>query len=102
MYFRSVYTSELECIQVEHKWKLVADLAVPKCDLNWAADALVAAQDEPALMLLASATGDRRLVESVAERAQTDLHWNTAFLAYFVLGKYSLTLTDIILNRFMT
>ena len=75
-------------VQIEHKWKLLADLAVKKSEFEIAADALQAAQDENALLLLASATGNRQLAQSVAERAFNEKRANTAFLAYFMLGEY--------------
>ena len=77
-------------VQIEHKWKLLADLAVKKSEFEIAADALQAAQDENALLLLASATGNRQLAQSVAERAFNEKRANTAFLAYFMLGEWVL------------
>lgn len=71
----------------EHKWKQLAELATSKCHFSLAQECLHHAQDYGGLLLLATASGNARMVGKLAEGADEDGKTNVAFLAYFMQGR---------------
>ncbi|XP_070562088.1 coatomer subunit beta'-like isoform X2 [Ptychodera flava] len=71
----------------EEKWKQLAELATSKCEFKLASECLHNAQDYGALLLLATCSGDAKMVEKVAKTADTGKQSNVAFVSNFLLGR---------------
>ncbi|KAG7154406.1 Coatomer subunit beta-like 1 [Homarus americanus] len=70
----------------EHKWRLVADLAQQRGDLQTAQTCLLRAHDYPGLLLQATASGNGELIKEVGNEAESQGRNNVAFLSYFLTG----------------
>nr|XP_053654224.1 coatomer subunit beta'-like isoform X2 [Cherax quadricarinatus] len=70
----------------EHKWRLVADLAQQRGDLQTAQTCLLRAHDYPGLLLQATASGNAKLIREVGNEAENQGRNNVAFLSYFLTG----------------
>ncbi|XP_070562089.1 coatomer subunit beta'-like [Ptychodera flava] len=71
----------------EEKWKQLAELATSKCEFKLASECLHNAQDYGALLLLATCSGDAKMVEKLGAASQNEDKNNVAFLSYFLLGQ---------------
>uniref|UniRef100_A0A0P4W5G6 Beta'-coat protein n=1 Tax=Scylla olivacea TaxID=85551 RepID=A0A0P4W5G6_SCYOL len=70
----------------EHKWRLVADLAQQRGDLQMAQTCLLRAHDYPGLLLQATATGNASFIREVGKEAEGQGRNNVAFLSHFLTG----------------
>ncbi|XP_069159666.1 coatomer subunit beta' isoform X8 [Procambarus clarkii] len=70
----------------EHKWRLVADLAQQRGDLQTAQTCLLRAHDYPGLLLQATASGNATLIREVGKEAEGQGRNNVAFLSHFLTG----------------
>ncbi|XP_045125694.1 coatomer subunit beta'-like isoform X9 [Portunus trituberculatus] len=70
----------------EHKWRLVADLAQQRGDLQMAQTCLLRAHDYPGLLLQATATGNASFIQEVGKEAEGQGRNNVAFLSHFLTG----------------
>ncbi|CAI9740725.1 subunit beta' [Octopus vulgaris] len=71
----------------EQKWKLLAELAINKCEFGLAQECLHQAQDFGGLLLLATSAGNTDMVLRLGQTAEKASQNNVAFLSYFALGK---------------
>jgi coatomer subunit beta' len=71
----------------EQKWKQLADIATKKCDFELAQECLNNARDYSSLVLLASANGNAKMLNKMADESHENGQNNISFLSYFVLGK---------------
>lgn len=71
----------------EQKWKLLAELAISKCEFGLAQECLHQAQDFGGLLLLATSAGNTEMVLRLGQTAEKTGQNNVAFLSYFSLGK---------------
>ncbi|KAI3390113.1 hypothetical protein SNEBB_010154 [Seison nebaliae] len=79
------------------KWKTLASAAQQTGDIALAKYAFMKAKDYSSLMLLATSTGDRILLDSIANLA--DKKYNVAFLSTFLLGNLDNTLEILLKNK---
>lgn len=74
-------------LQSEQKWKLLAELAISKCEMGLAQECLHQAQDFGGLLLLASSAANAEMVHKLGVTAEKAGQNNVAFASYFSLGK---------------
>lgn len=70
----------------QQKWRQLATLATQKGQLRLAQDCLHNAQDFAGLLLLATSTGNRDMIEKLGSAADDTGMNNISFLSYFLLG----------------
>lgn len=80
----------------DDKRKQVADLAIAECNFDLAAKCMRKTKDSAGLLLLASATNDKRIYEEVSNMARSEGQLSTAFIADFVLGDQRKAIDTII------
>jgi coatomer subunit beta' len=71
----------------EQKWKLLAEIATKKCQFSLAQECLHKAEDYGSLVLLASASGNAKMMEKMSESSRDKGQNNISFLSHFVLGR---------------
>jgi coatomer subunit beta' len=71
----------------EQKWKLLAEVATKKCEFELAQECLHKAEDFGSLVLLASASGNMKMMAKLADSSKQKGQNNISFLSYFVLGR---------------
>lgn len=82
---KTAYQIALEA-QTEQKWRQLAELAMSLCQFDLAQECLHNAQDFPGLLLLATSSGNKGMVEKLGKSAEAKGINNVAFLSYFILG----------------
>ncbi|XP_061526980.1 uncharacterized protein LOC133399415 [Phycodurus eques] len=73
--------------QSEQRWKRCAELGITACGFRLAQECLRHAKDYEGLLLLATASGNARMVGKRAEGAEREGKNNVAFVTYFLQGK---------------
>jgi len=73
--------------QSEQKWKLLAELAMSMCHFELAQECLHKAQDYPGLLLLATCSGNSKMLSKLGESSQSNGINNVAFLSYFIMNE---------------
>ena len=86
------YTHHKQCLhgntmQSDSKWKMLADLAIVKCQFGLAMECLNHARDFGGLLLLATSAGDAGTLDKLAELSTGDGQHNIAFMAHFLMGR---------------
>lgn len=76
-------------LQNEKKWKQLAELAIKNCEFQLAQECLHRAEDFGGLLLLASSAGHAEMIAKLAESALEKGKNNVAFLAFYLLGRYT-------------
>ncbi|KAF5403054.1 Coatomer subunit beta' [Paragonimus heterotremus] len=70
----------------ESKWKQLAEVACRTCNFDLAEDCLSRTKDYASLLLLASSSGNGRMLQWIGEQASVESKDNVAFLARFLLA----------------
>ncbi|KAA3670774.1 coatomer subunit beta', partial [Paragonimus westermani] len=70
----------------ESKWKQLAEVACRACSFDLAEDCLSRTKDYASLLLLASSSGNGRMLKWIGEQASVESKDNVAFLARFLLA----------------
>ena len=83
----------------EQKWLQLSDLAAKCGDLNLVEECLTRAQAFASLILLASASSDKRLMSTIGDESRKNGQFNIAFLSKFVLGNLNECLDILIENQ---
>lgn len=70
----------------EQKWRQIADAATKACNFQLAQECMARARDYGSLLLLASCTGNRPMLDKLTHQAADDGQQNIAFLSSFLLN----------------
>lgn len=74
-------------LQSDSKWKMLADLALTKCQFGLALECLHLARDYSGLLLVATSAGDAETLDKLSQVSAGDGQHNIAFMAHLLLGR---------------
>lgn len=86
-------------LENEQKWLQLSDVATKLGEFSLVQECLIRAQSFGSLLLLASASSDKKLMSSIGDQSRKSGQFNIAFLSNFVLGKLETCLEILIENQ---
>ncbi|CAF1019776.1 unnamed protein product [Adineta ricciae] len=86
-------------LENEQKWVQLSEAATKQGEMKLVQECLTRAQSYGSLILLASASSDKQLMETIGDKSRQNGQFNIAFLSKFVLGKLDDCLNILIENQ---